>query len=147
GTQQSHESALVDLQGYVQHGEDRLFIQHFDLLHTQDGMLAHGPIPPEILKKNAAGMVPAAAAGQISEREQSRGVIPFSRAYLAAEASMMGRNRARSACTQSLITFHFWPSHCWKRTAPPPSWSSQDSLIRCSNPLAPNCSRREIGRA
>src|SRR5262245_37404133 len=42
---------------------------------------------------------------------QSRGVMPFSCAYLAADASTKGRTSARSGAIQSVSTIHFVPSH------------------------------------
>jgi|RhiMetdeSRZDD1v2_1073273.scaffolds.fasta_scaffold112807_3 hypothetical protein len=52
---------------------------------------------------------------------QSRGVIPFSCAYLAADVSTRGRTNAWSVAIQSVIAFHCVPSHCWNFTLPPPS--------------------------
>jgi hypothetical protein len=52
---------------------------------------------------------------------QSRGVIPFSCAYFAADASTRGRTRAWSVAIQSVSTVHCVPSHCWNFTPPPPS--------------------------
>jgi len=43
---------------------------------------------------------------------QSRGVMPFSCAYLAADASTMGRTRAWSVAIQLVIAFHCVASHC-----------------------------------
>jgi len=44
--------------------------------------------------------------------EQSRGVMSFSSAYLAAAASIMGRTTSRMGVIQSLTMAHFEPSHC-----------------------------------
>jgi hypothetical protein len=43
---------------------------------------------------------------------QSRGVMPFSCAYLAADASTSGRTSAWSVAIQSVSTVHCVPSHC-----------------------------------
>src|SRR6266567_1613288 len=59
---------------------------------------------------------------------QSRGVRPFSLAYAAADCSTIDRTSSRSGWIQSVITFHWLPSHCWNLTAPPPSWSAQVTL-------------------
>ena len=52
---------------------------------------------------------------------QSRGVIPFSCAYFAADASTRGRTSAWSVGIQAVIAVHCFPSHCWNCTLPPPS--------------------------
>src|SRR5262245_23579776 len=44
---------------------------------------------------------------------QSRGVMPFSCAYLAAAAATRGRTSAWSVAIQSVMAFHCVPSHCW----------------------------------
>ncbi len=44
--------------------------------------------------------------------EQSRGVMPFSSAYLAAAASIMGHTMSRIGVIQSLTMFQLVPSHC-----------------------------------
>ncbi len=61
--------------------------------------------------------------------QQSRGVMPFSLAYFAADSSIIGRTIAWSEAIQSVITFHFLPSHWTNFTAPPPSWSMQDTRM------------------
>jgi len=52
---------------------------------------------------------------------QARGVMPFSCAYLAADASTRGRTSAWSVAIQSVSTVHCWPSHCW---------SAQNNILR-----------------
>src|SRR2546425_5036489 len=74
--------------------------------------------------------------------EQSRRVMPFSWAYCAAEASIIGRTIDWSDAIQSVSTFHCPPSHCWNLTAPPPSWSMQETLSGCMKPTAPSSFRR-----
>src|SRR5713101_6458258 len=71
--------------------------------------------------------------------EQSRGVIPFSLAYFAADSSIMGLTIDWSEAIQSVIVFHFAPSHCRNFTDPPPSWSMQDTFSACMKPVAPSC--------
>src|ERR1051325_10237442 len=66
--------------------------------------------------------------------EQSRGVILFSFAYCAAEASTMGRTIDWSVEIQSEIGFHCLPSHCWNLTGAPPSWSMHDTLSGAIRP-------------
>src|SRR6266567_1547178 len=73
---------------------------------------------------------------------QSRGVIFFSLAYAAADCSTIDRTSSRSGWIQSVITFHWLPSHCWNLTAPPPSWSAQVTFSDCMNPAAPSSLRR-----
>src|SRR5439155_20100306 len=51
--------------------------------------------------------------------EQSRRAMPFSWAYCAAEASIIGRTIDWSDAIQSVSTFHCAPSHCCNVTAPP----------------------------
>src|SRR5512134_3269328 len=60
--------------------------------------------------------------------EQSRGVMLFSLAYCAAEASIIGRTIVWSEGIQSVITFHLRPFHCRNFTASLPSWSMQETL-------------------
>ena len=50
-----------------------------------------------------------------------RGVIFISAAYLAADASIIGRTIDWSVSIQSVITVHFAPSHCRNLTPPPHS--------------------------
>src|SRR5262249_58203982 len=69
---------------------------------------------------------------------QSRGVMPFSCAYLAADASTRGRTSAWSGAIQSVIACHCCPSHCWNCTLPPPSWSRHDRVSVGSRPSAPS---------
>src|SRR5258706_20627 len=71
--------------------------------------------------------------------EQSRGVMPFSVAYFAADSSIIGRTIDWSEPIQSVIVFHFAPSHCRNFTEPPPSWSMQDTFKACMKPVAPSC--------
>src|SRR2546430_5784974 len=82
------------------------------------------------------------ARGDHFSFEQSRGAMPFSLAYCAAEASTIGRTIDWSEAIQSVITFHFLPSHCRNLTAPPPSWSMHDTLSACISPSAPSSFRR-----
>src|ERR1035438_3145197 len=44
--------------------------------------------------------------------EQSRRVMPFSFAYLPADSSIIGRTIDWSEAIQSVMVFHFLPSHC-----------------------------------
>src|SRR2546428_13916617 len=73
---------------------------------------------------------------------QSRGVMFFSLAYAAADCSTIDRTSSRSGWIQSVITFHWLPSHCRNFTAPPPSWSMHDTLSGCMKPVAPSSLRR-----
>ena len=52
---------------------------------------------------------------------QVRGVMPFSCAYLAADASTKGHTSVWSGAIQSVSTVHCFPSHCRNLTPPPPS--------------------------
>src|SRR5258706_14236450 len=51
--------------------------------------------------------------------EQSRGVMPFSVAYFAADSSIIGRTIDWSEPIQSVIVYHFAPTHCKNYTTPP----------------------------
>src|SRR5450830_197760 len=72
------------------------------------------------------------------------GVIPFSFAYLAADALNSGWIRFLLPSIQSDTNTHLVPSHCWILTLPEPSWLSQEVLISGSKPVAPNCCRRAL---
>src|SRR5438045_4883950 len=51
----------------------------------------------------------------------------------------MGLTFDWSESIQSVILFHFAPSHCRNFTEPPPSWSMQDTFSACMKPVAPSC--------
>eukprot|EP01022_Parablepharisma_sp_SALTPOND_P036534 TRINITY_DN997_c0_g4_i1.p1 TRINITY_DN997_c0_g4~~TRINITY_DN997_c0_g4_i1.p1 ORF type:complete len:1552 (+),score=442.93 TRINITY_DN997_c0_g4_i1:2334-6989(+) len=70
------------------------------------------------------------------------GVMPFSFAYLAAEALNSGWIRFLLPSIQSDTSTHLLPSHCWILTLPEPSWFSQEVLISGSRPVAPRAFRR-----
>src|SRR6218665_3075709 len=72
------------------------------------------------------------------------GVIPFSLAYLAAEALNKGRIRFLLPSIQSDTSSHLLPSHCWFLILPEPSWFSQEVLISGSSPVAPSCCKRAL---
>jgi hypothetical protein len=52
---------------------------------------------------------------------QVRGVMPFSCAYFATDASTRGRTSVWSVAIQSVIACHCVPFHCWNFTPPLPS--------------------------
>src|SRR6218665_3915872 len=72
------------------------------------------------------------------------GVIPFSLAYLAAEALNKGGIRFLLPSIQSDTSTHLLPSHCWILILPEPSWFSQEVLISGSSPVAPSCCKRAL---
>ncbi len=51
----------------------------------------------------------------------------------------MGLTIDWSEVIQSVMVFHFAPSHCRNFTDPPPSWSMQDTFSACIKPVAPSC--------
>jgi len=67
---------------------------------------------PGLLREAAPERGRSAARDQLSFK-QSRGVMPFSFAYAAADSSIIGRTTDWSPLIQSVTTFHFVPSHCW----------------------------------
>ncbi|MCY1295639.1 hypothetical protein D9M70_449870 [compost metagenome] len=115
GAEQRDDLAFRHLQGHPAHGENRLLVQHFDVFDLKDHVGLHNG------QRRGTDACPGWMGRTQDSLLQSRGVRPFSCAYLCEDASMIGRSNSRSACTQSLISVHFSPSHCWKRTAPPPS--------------------------
>src|SRR5512143_2533723 len=68
---------------------------------------------------------------------QSRGVIFFSAAYLAALSSTILRIMSESPLMNPVSGLKWVPSHCWNLTIPEPSWSRQLVLIGGNIPAAP----------
>src|SRR5437870_3735381 len=79
---------------------------------------------------------PSPVADAYASFPQSRGVMFFSFAYLAADSSTIGRVMARSPEIQSVTACHCLPSHCWNFTRPEPSWSAQEILVAGISPSA-----------
>src|SRR6266545_952826 len=102
------------------------------------GLPQHYPHPKPLPQAGEGTKVNYAQASLL----QSRGVMFFSLAYAAADCSIIGRTSSRSGWIQSVITFHWLPSHCWNLTAPPPSWSRQLTFNACMKFAAPSSLRR-----
>src|SRR6186997_1828611 len=89
----------------------------------------------------AAAAAANGAAGRSDDQSslpQSRGVIFFSVAYLAACSTAILRVNARSPAMKEVTCLKLWPSHCWNLTIPEPSWSEQLVLIGGKRPGAPS---------
>src|SRR5205814_4375872 len=102
GAEQRDDLALLHFQRHALQDQDDVVVDDLDIVDRQ-----------------------IRARGDHFSFEQSRGAMPFSLAYCAAEASTIGRTIDWSEAIQSVSTFHFLPSHCRNLTAPPPSRSEE----------------------
>src|SRR5256712_11885101 len=103
GAEQRDDLALLPLERHALEDQDDVVVDDLDIVDRQ-----------------------IRARGDHFSFEQSRGAMPFSLAYCAAEASIIGRTIDWSEAIHSVIPCHFLPSHCRHLTAPPPSWPPHD---------------------
>src|SRR6266550_9155661 len=162
GSEQRGDPALRHFERYALEHEDDVVVDDLDVVdrkvrlgharrcgrrgvcrcgHGSESWLRAGQTHLSLSQRRGEGRECRKLVAQAS-LPQSRGVMPFSLAYAAADCSTIDRTSSRSGWIQSVITFHCLPSHCWNLTAPPPSWSAQVTFSDCMNPAAPSSLRR-----
>ena len=125
GAQERDDAALLDLQRDALQHQDDVVVHDLDVADRKQrpGRL-RGALDPA--RQSGGGHL--AARPSSTQLVQSRGVMPCSFAYCAADASIIGRTTSFIGVIQSETNDHFSPSHCWTRTAWLPSWSAQVTL-------------------
>src|SRR5581483_904750 len=139
--EQRDDLPLLHLERDALQHEDHVVVDDLDVLYCKQRLGSHAP-PQSKTADEGPPFCRSAVNAHIASLLQSRGVMPFSFAYCEASASILLRTSLRSGSIQSVMTFHFAPSHCWNLTRPEPSWSRHDTLSVGISPVAPSSFRR-----